>query len=246
MFIYKIKTNKNESKQVKSLCEEDTDLKSDFFLLTDNLDLFRKIIKTKFNITELLTELYSDSVYEDQITLEELKSFEKPIFENIFCNQDFRIEEKEFKKHRSVIHQFSIMLTHLIVEKIQTNETEDWSNIGTYTTEYLEDVYQDLLDYDHDYKLFFDSEELLSKITGFKKKIYANELYDFDDMPDKYSYERCFKCNSENYNVAVNEESEQNDPFFIHTCDKCSSRWEVSHKHNLIYFYGNDNEKISL
>ncbi|EMD80191.1 hypothetical protein C408_1407 [Vibrio diabolicus E0666] len=246
MFIYKIKTNKNELKKAKGLCAEDTDLKSDFFLLTDNLDLFRKIIKTKFNTTELLTELYSDSVYEEQITLEELKSFEKPIFENIFCNQDFRIEEKEFKKHRSVINQFSIMLTHLIVEKIQKNETEDWSNIGTYPTEYLEDVYQDLLDYDHDYKLCFDSEEMLSKITGFKKKIYANELYDFDDMPDKYSYERCFKCNSENYNVAVNEESEQNDPFFIHTCDKCSSRWEVSHKHNLIYFYGNDNEKISL
>lgn len=174
MFIYKIKTSKNELKQVKSLCEEDTDLKSDFFLLTDNLDLFRKIIKTKFNITELLSYLYVDSLYENHINPLDFKNVEKAIFDNIFCNLDYNIDEELPFNIKIVIEDFSIMLGHLIKEKLEDKSTEDHANIVIYEDKHLEDVYQDLLDYEADYKLCFDSSYLLTKLMSFSKPICDN------------------------------------------------------------------------
>lgn len=164
MYIYKIKTNVSECEEVLGWNMDDSWFYDDFILLTDDLNDFRAIIQRRVNDFELISNLYFDSKFEDEITIEELKYIQKPIFENIFCNGHFKINCEMYSKYEYVIRCFSMMLTDLIVESYQDNDEEEWSSIGTYESRYFEEVYQDISESSFGCRVSCKSNDLIERM----------------------------------------------------------------------------------
>lgn len=84
------------------------------------------------------------------------------------------------------------------------------------------------------------------RIGKDNSSIFANVFYKYTDIVKPFCCDTCFQCKSFDSEVEYNEESELGNPFYIFTCKKCSSKWEVNNKKKLVCFYGKDKEKIFL
>ncbi|MEZ9399274.1 hypothetical protein AB4218_23190 [Vibrio splendidus] len=176
MYIYKIKTSVSECEKALGWNMDDSWFYDNFILLTDDLNDFRSIIQRRVNDFELISNLYFDSKFEDEITIEELKYIQKPIFENIFCNDHFKINCEMYSKYECVIRCFSIMLTHLIVESYQDNDEDKWSSIGTYESRYFEEVYQGISESSLGCRISFKSTNLIERKRKIEKITTGEEL----------------------------------------------------------------------
>lgn len=77
-----------------------------------------------------------------------------------------------------------------------------------------------------------------------KPQFCTEELYELQEIPKSYDLETCFRCGSDEYEVACPDWAVFTDGWEQRTCCKCSAQWELSFYKNSIYFLGETNYEL--
>ncbi|MBH0074007.1 hypothetical protein I6F48_00315 [Pseudoalteromonas sp. SWYJ118] len=145
MKLYKIKTSKSELLPLIPIVFEDDLTEGEMMLLTDDLGLFSDIALEKHYEPNLLNKLCVGSIYEDQLTENELQFLENTILRNTFWHYDnkFNIGNDVNLKYEKIIKELSILLSEYIKEKYDDKDFEEHTFFGVYDFEYLDQVIED-------------------------------------------------------------------------------------------------------
>lgn len=145
MKLYKIKTNKSELLPLIPITFEDDLTEGEMMLLTDDLGLFTSIALNKHYKPNLLKQLYVDSIYEDQLTENELLFLENIILGNTFWHYDnkYYVSSDFYSKYEKVIKGLSILLSEYIKDKYDDKDFEEHTFFGVYDYEYRSEVISD-------------------------------------------------------------------------------------------------------
>ncbi|NGZ15609.1 hypothetical protein HGG78_17995 [Vibrio aestuarianus] len=77
-------------------------------------------------------------------------------------------------------------------------------------------------------------------------KLIYNELYNYEEMPKHYDFDLCNECRHYEWFEEENPGSDEDEPFFTRTCDKCGSMREISFDGKLVYFFGEDYKEVKF
>ncbi|MFA0318075.1 hypothetical protein AB4521_23430 [Vibrio cyclitrophicus] len=77
-------------------------------------------------------------------------------------------------------------------------------------------------------------------------KIFENEIYKLNELPEDYDYDLCHRCGSNDFEEDLNSPSTVTNPFYKRTCSKCDSQWDVNFNRKWVYFFGEDETEVKF